>query len=120
MAEGKTPVNQPPSMWVLDDSIQSLSTEWQQFHTAFTHPLELKPGIICFVSELETNGCIFPWMTLTHNCNSIVALEAWVMTQHELHQFFILFMDAMRNYQIHKSEEIFYRPFLWCPFLGHP
>ena len=30
---------------------------------------------------------------------------------------FILLMDAMHNYkiQIHKSEEIFYQPFLWVP-----
>ena len=115
MAEEKTPVNQPPLMWVLDDPIQSICTEWQQFYTAFTHPSELKPRIVCFASQLETDGCIFPRMTLTHNCNSIVTLEAQVTTQHELHQFFILLMDTMKNYQIHKSEEIFYRPFLWVP-----
>ena len=65
MAEGKTPVNQTPSMWVLNDTIQSLSVEWHWFYTAFTHPSELKPGICCFESQLETNGCIFPQMTLT-------------------------------------------------------
>ena len=55
MIEGKTPVNQPPLMWVLYDSIWSLSAEWQWFYTIFTHPLELKPRIICFASQLETN-----------------------------------------------------------------
>ena len=40
MAEGKIPVVQP-SMWALDDSVWSLSAEWQCFYTAFTHPTEL-------------------------------------------------------------------------------
>ena len=90
MAERKTPVNQPPSMWVLDDSVWSLSAKWWWFYTAFIHPSELKPGIICFASQLETDGCIFPQMTLTHNCNSIVTLEAWVMTKHELPKYLII------------------------------
>ena len=107
MAEGKIPVVQP-SMWVLDDSVQSLSTEWQHFYTAFTHPTELKLGFGCFMSQLETNGCIFPQMTLMHNCNSTVTLKARVTTQHELHQFFVLLMNAMCNYKIHKSGETFY------------
>ena len=58
MAEGNIPVVQL-SMWVLDDSVQSLSIEWWPFYTAFTHATELKLGFICFTSQLETGGCIF-------------------------------------------------------------
>ena len=62
MAEGKTPVNQTPLMWVLDDSIWSLNAKWHQFYTAFTHPSELKPGIVCLCISIGDQ-----WMYISLN-----------------------------------------------------